>query len=234
MGGEPGVTVVIPSLNEEGTIGACLASVGEDSAVRVVVSDGGSTDRTLTLLDGAADVLVVRGSKGRGQQLNRGAAATDTTLLLFLHADCRLPPRWLPALRWALADLQASLACYRLHTEPSTGGSRGRVRRAWLRMLDLRSRGLWLPYGDQGFGLRRSDFDELGGFPEIPLMEDLAMARACRRRGRIRRIPLEVYTTARRFDRHPVRTRFMTVVFPVLFRLGVSPWRLARWYGEVR
>jgi hypothetical protein len=173
---------------------------------------------------------VVCGPPGRGPQLNRGAAATDSPLLLFLHADCRLPVGWSTAVRSSLADADTALVCFRLHTEPLDGDGCGGWRAAWLRLLDLRSFGLGLPYGDQGFALRRETFDAVGGFPEIPLMEDLVMARECRRQGRIHRLDLAIRTTARRFEAEPLRARLKTATFPLLFRLGVSPWRLARWY----
>jgi rSAM/selenodomain-associated transferase 2 len=224
---------VIPTLNEERTISACLAAVHREQ-VEAVVSDGGSRDGTLRTVDEFPRTRIVRGAAGRGQQLNRGAALARGGSLLFLHADCVLPDGWLDALRSALGDPRVSLACFRLHTEPPAGSSACALRRAWLRLLDLRSLGPGLPYGDQGFGMRRSVFGELGGFPEIPLMEDVAMARACRQVGTIARIPLAMRTTARRFQRYPIRTRLMTLGFPWLYRAGVSPWRLAKWYREVR
>ena len=91
-----------------------------------------------------------------------------------------------------------------------------------------------LPYGDQGFAVRRDVFEQVGGFEEIPLMEDVAFAAACRRLGTIVRIPLAVRTTARRFERWPIRARLLTLTLPTLFRIGVSPDRLAAWYGTVR
>ena len=164
--------------------------------------------------------------------MNRGAASTTAPMLVFLHADCALPAGWLEVVREALANPDVTLACFRLHTEPAAGG--GGLRRRWLRMVDLRSRGFGLPYGDQCFCLRREIFDRLGGFAPIPLMEDLDLARRCRSQGRIEHLPLSVRTSGRRFERHPVRTRMMTATFPLLFRLGVSPHTLARWYGAVR
>lgn len=177
---------------------------------------------------------MVEGPPGRGGQLNRGAAATQTEWLLFLHADCRLPKGWYDAVATALADPATALACFRLLTEASPGNLPSKARRMWLRTLDLRSRGLRLPYGDQAFAVRREVFDEVGGFPDIPLMEDLAFARSCRRVGRICRLPLEIRTTARRTHAYPVRARVMMLVFPTLFRLGVPPATLARWYGTAR
>lgn len=229
----PELSVVIPTLNEERTIESCLQAVGRRQDVEAVVSDGGSADGTVRRAR-SMGARVVEGPPGRGGQLNRGAAATQSEWLLFLHADCRLPLGWHDAVATALADPANSLGCFRLHTEPSPGTRPSPVQRFWLRTLDLRSRGLRLPYGDQAFAVRRKVFDRVGGFPDIPLMEDLAFARDCRKVGRIRRLPLEIRTTARRTDAYPVRARLMMLVFPWLFRFGVPPGMLARWYGNAR
>jgi hypothetical protein len=106
--------------------------------------------------------------------------------------------------------------------------------RAWLRLADARSHGWRVPYGDQAYGIRADLFRRIGGYPEIPLMEDLAFARACGRIGRLRRLPGAVRTTGRRLERRPVRTHLMWAVFPWLYRAGVAPDRLAQWYGAVR
>lgn len=227
------MAVVIPTLNEEKTIGLCLQAVGKATGIEVVVSDGGSTDNTRELAS-AAGARVVEGAHGRGPQLNLGGRSAAAGRLLFLHADCRLPEGWLPALGTALNDEATAMVCFRLHTEPSGGRLRSPLYRQWLRVFDLRSFGLGLPYGDQGFALRREVFDRVGGFQEIPLMEDVAFARSCRRLGRIQRLSLAVRTTARRAEGHPVRTGLALATFPTLFRLGVSPSTLVRWYGEVR
>ena len=230
----PAVSVVVPTLNEAGAVERCLASAAADG-VELVVSDGGSRDGTLeAVAETFPSAIVVSGPRGRGAQLNRGAAAASAGVLLFLHADCRLPSAWLPSVVTAASDPAAALGCFRLHTEPPAGARAGRMERAWWRLLDLRSLGLGLPYGDQAFFLARTTFEALGGFADIPLMEDLDLARRCRRRGRIVRLPLEVRTTARRFARHPFRARLCTLTFPFLFRWGVSTHRLARWYGDAR
>jgi rSAM/selenodomain-associated transferase 2 len=226
---------VIPTLDEEARIGACLASIGERTGIEVVVSDGGSADRTLCVVaELRPDAKIVSGAPGRGGQLNRGARAGSSDRLLFLHADCLLPEGWFEAVAAALDDGDVALAAFGLHTVPADGRAPGPWRRVWLSLFDLRSRGWGLPYGDQGFAMRREVFDDLGGFPDIPLMEDLEMARRCRRVGAIRHIPLAVTTTARRFEARPVRSRLILATFPTLFRLGVAPETLARWYGVVR
>jgi rSAM/selenodomain-associated transferase 2 len=227
------LAVVIPTLDEEGAIGPCLESVGNHDAVETIVVDGGSSDRTRARArEGGA--RVVSGPRGRGPQLNVGASESTTDRLLFLHADCRLPADWLPPLHDALDDESVSLASFRLRTESVSSEAPFVMYGLFLRVFDLRSHGLGLPYGDQGFGVRREVFDAVGGFPEVPLMEDVAFARACKRLGRIRRLPLEIRTTARRFEGSPLRTALMFTTFPTLYRVGVKPQTLARWYGTVR
>lgn len=230
----PAISVVVPTLNEERMITACLESIGEHGDVEVVISDGGSRDRTLEVARTARPgVRVVEGPAGRGGQLARGAAAARGGTLLFLHADCRLPAGWGGLVVEALADPTVALGCFRLRTEAPDGSTHGAAR-AWLRLLDLRGRGWRMPYGDQALFLRRATLTAIGGVPELPLMEDVELVRRCLRRGRLARLPLEVRTTARRFARHPVRARLCTTTFPALFRLGVPAATLARWYGEVR
>jgi glycosyltransferase involved in cell wall biosynthesis len=234
-GNLPKLAVVIPTLNEEGTIPSCLQAVGRRLGVAVVVTDGGSTDATLAVVAREyPEARVVQGPPGRGGQLNRGAAALPAQAYIFVHADCRLPDGWRDAVSRALADPAVAIGCFRLHTEPPPDGNTSRLARTWWRLLDARSRGLALPYGDQAHFLRRDVLNAVGGVPEIPVMEDVELVRRCLRLGRLARLPLEVRTTARRFARSPVRARLCTATFPLLFRLGVSPERLARWYRNVR
>jgi len=227
------LAVVIPTLNEEQSIGACVESVGTMDGIDIVVVDGGSCDRT-TERARMAGARVVETSSGRGPQLNVGADSTAAARLLFLHADCLLPEGWLPAVSHALDDEEVSLACFRLRTISSAMSEPSWLYRWSLRFFDLRSYGLGLPYGDQGFSIRRDIFNRVGRFPEIPLMEDVAFAHACRREGTLRRLSLEILTTARRVERRPLRTGLMLAIFPTLYRLGVAPQALARWYGSAR
>lgn len=227
------LAVIIPTLDEELSIGGCIDSVGAPEGVEVIVADGGSSDRTREYAR-SRGAQVVTGAPGRGPQLNLGAAATAADRILFLHADCRLPEDWMPALLRALDDEGISLVCFRLRTLPSERSNPTIMYRWWLAVFDFRSYGLGLPYGDQGFAVRRTVFDRAGGFPEIPLMEDVAFARACSTLGQVQRLPLEIRTTARRVEQRPLKTTLMLAVFPSLFRLGVSPQTLARWYGKSR
>jgi uncharacterized protein len=231
----PHVSVVVPTLDEAQGIAACLASVGTAAAVEVVLSDGGSGDDTVAAARIVRpDLVATVGEAGRGAQLNRGAAAAHGDALLFLHADCHLPAGWYEAVTASLADPGVALGCFRLHTEPPPGASDSVAARCWWRLLDLRGRGLGRPYGDQALFVRREVFVRVGGFPEIPLMEDVAFVANCLEVGRLDRVPLAVRTSARRFAARPWRSRLATATFPTLFRLGMSPARLARWYGTGR
>lgn len=227
------LAVIVPTLNEEASIGGCLVSIGAHEGVEVIVADGGSGDSTRDCAR-SRGARVVAGVRGRGPQLNLGAASTAADNFLFLHADCRLPEGWLPAVRRALDDEDNSLVCFRLRTLAFATSRPSMLHRWWLRVFDLRSHGLGLPYGDQGFAVRRTIFDSAGRFPEIPLMEDVVFASACRRLGRVFRLPLEIRTTARRVEQRPFKTTLMLATFPTLFRIGVAPQTLARWYGESR
>jgi rSAM/selenodomain-associated transferase 2 len=227
----PVLSVVVPTLNEESAIAACLGSVGDDADVEIVLSDGGSVDRTVEVARAARpDAIVVGGPAGRGGQLARGVAVARGEVIVFLHADCRLPRGWRAAVGDALADPGVAIGCFRLRTEaPGAGAAR-----TWWRLLDLRGRGLGLPYGDQALFLRRATLEAVGGVPDQPLMEDVELVRRCLRRGRLARVALEVGTTARRFAGRPLRARLCTATFPSLYRLGVAPATLARWYGGAR
>jgi hypothetical protein len=109
-----------------------------------------------------------------------------------------------------------------------------RSARYWLRLADVRSRYTGLPYGDQALFLRRESFDKLGGFREIPLMEDLELSMRLAKLGRVRIVPANVRVSGRRFLQHPLRDTVLINLFPLLFRGGVSPQRLARLYRDIR
>lgn len=168
------VSVVIPTLNAAPGLGPCLASLGEGLRAgllrELVISDGGSTDATREIAE-AAGAIWVAGAAGRGGQLSRGVAATEGPWLLVLHADTTLSPDWPDAV---LAGIEAGCPGYfRLRFDARGLGA------AWTAgWANLRARALGLPFGDQGLLVSRADYDAAGGYPDIALMEDLALARA--------------------------------------------------------
>jgi rSAM/selenodomain-associated transferase 2 len=221
------LAIVVPTLNEEAglrrNLPAALAAADE-----LVVSDGGSTDGTLAVAE-ELGARVVSGPAGRGDQLTRGAAATDAPLLLFLHADTRLPPDGIPRIRDAVAGGAAG------------GGflvrfdAAGPLLRFGERLINARTRLTRLPLGDQAQFVTRESFQSLGGYRDWPILEDLDFALRLRRLGRTALIASPVTTASRRFAQQGIaRTVSTNWLIWILFFCGVSPQRLARLYRHIR
>jgi rSAM/selenodomain-associated transferase 2 len=227
----PFFSVVIPVLGEGEAIDAVVDHVrvvGYGQLVEIVVVDGDPAGSTLGSLT-REGVVALTSPPGRGRQQNAGAAAASGENLLFLHADTRLAAGAFLAAGQAL-DQGAALGAFSLAI---------RSRHPWLRLAaagaNLRSRLFSLPFGDQAFFLRRETFFALGGFPDIPIMEDVALARAATRAGgRVAVLPGRVATSARRWEAEgPVRATLRNLVLLTLYGLGVSPARLRRYYPSM-
>lgn len=220
------VAVVVPALNEARCIESCLRSItAQEPGVEIAVVDGGSADDTVSFA--APYARVIASARGRAVQMNAGARATTGDVLLFLHADTRLPTGAIEAIRGALADPRVAGGTFTLRFDPET---------PMLRLYAWATRVPWrlLHYGDQGIFVRRSAFEGMGGYQELPIMEDVDFLARLARRGRVVLIPLAVTTSARRFARHGVvRQQLRNGVLLGLYALGVSPHRLARWYENV-
>ncbi|MDX2018983.1 MAG: TIGR04283 family arsenosugar biosynthesis glycosyltransferase [Deltaproteobacteria bacterium] len=230
----PSIGIVIPTLDEEARIGARLEQLrlacGFD---RIVVSDGGSRDDTVAIACSHPDVVVVEAPRGRAHQMNRGAEAlAEVDTLCFVHADVSLPHDAGTLIRRALADPAVVAGAFKTWTVADCES------RPWwsplLHLADVRSRYTGLPYGDQALFVRREIFTAIGGFPEQPLMEDLELSRRLRRRGRIVRVPACVRVSGRRFIERPLFFTAVVNVFPLLYKMGVSPTALRRLYDDIR
>lgn len=222
------LSIVVPVLNEAATIGATLAPWSRRAGIELIVADGGSADGTAE--SAARFARVIQAGRGRARQMNAGAAIATGAALLFLHADTRLPEDAPEAVREALADSAVIGGAFRLSIAPATPALRLVAAGA-----NLRARWLGLPYGDQALFVRRSAFFDLGGFPDVPLLEDLMFVRRLARRGRIRLLPQAVVTSARRWRREGVLTvTLRNQLFVALWACGVRPERLARWYPPIR
>ncbi len=224
------VSIVIPALDEERAIGATLAAA-LPQADEVVVSDGGSHDRTVAIaIQGGA--RVISGSRGRGLQLNRGAAAATAAtgdILLFLHADTTLPAGGVALVRQAIAA-GAVGGAFEIRFD-----GRGWVYRLGERVASLRSRWSHLALGDQAQFVRRESFERLGGYKEWPLLEDLDFMLRLRETGPTAILAQPVTTSARRFAaRGPLRTVLGNWWIWTRFVRGVPPERLAADYRNVR
>jgi rSAM/selenodomain-associated transferase 2 len=223
------ISVIIPALNEEQTIRPALESVLRLAPDEILVVDGGSVDRTRELA-ASMGVKVLSSERGRARQMNAGAHLARGEVLLFLHADTCLPLS-------ALADVRGALR------DPSIAGGRFDIAldgAGWLlkligAMISLRSRLTRVATGDQAIFVRREVFARLGGYPDIPLMEDVALSRALKRVGQVACLKSRVIASARRWQTEGVwRTIFRMWTLKFLYLAGVSPFRLKRFYGDAR
>lgn len=185
--GEPRLSVVIPTLNEAAHLPALLASLtrAPDLVAAVIISDGGSADATIPIAR-AAGALLVEGAAGRGGQFRRGIARAPTPWLFLLHADSSLKPDWPAAIRPQLNNPRRA-GYGRLRFASADPRARLLEAGVWLRCALFR-----LPYGDQGLLIHRDLLDAIGGIPDLPLMEDVALAR---RLGRERLAPMDLLVT---------------------------------------
>jgi rSAM/selenodomain-associated transferase 2 len=224
----PGLSIVVPTLDEAAGLAAHLEALQplRRQGCEVVVVDGGSRDATLEIARPLADV-VLPAPRGRGRQLNAGARAARGDLLIFLHADTRLPPGAVEAVRAALGE--GAHGWGRFDVEIA---GRHALLRAVARLASWRSRLSGIGTGDQAIFVRRDRFESAGGFPEIPLMEDVALSTILRRAGRPACLRLRVVTSGRRWEsRGVLRTILLMWWLRLLFWLGRDPAALARRYG---
>jgi len=218
------IAVVIPTLQEADRIAHAIESA-RAPGVEILVADAGSTDATRARAL-AAGARVVESAPGRARQLAAGAGRTDAEVLLFLHADTRLPAGWAEAVRRALADARVAGGAFAF---------RFAERSLALALVEwgvrLRLALARLPYGDQALFVRRSVLDAIGGVPQAPLMEDLDLVRAIRGQGRLALLPEPAVTSARRYLEGGVwRTVGRNLVALLGFWLGVDRARLAAGY----
>jgi rSAM/selenodomain-associated transferase 2 len=207
------VSVIIPTLNEEGFIQDAIRAARRDyttEELELIIVDGGSQDRTFQQIP--PDIKVIRSKPGRAMQMNLGASHAQGNFLVFCHADSLLPKGWRRAIIEALRNPNMSGGTFQLSILPAKG------------VLKLRNRikypANWrLMYGDQVQFMRRETFEQVGGFPEIPIMEDLEMSRSLAKAGNLVRIPLRVQTSSRRFSGRKPRNQWLLSIWCVILYL---------------
>ena len=220
------ISIVIPSLNEAAIVESRLAALQRlrRQGHRLYLVDGGSTDGTADIARGLVD-SVESSPPGRAIQMNRGASAAQDAVLWFLHLDSDVPPgatetvleAALQGPGWGRFDIRLE--------------GRAPMFRVIERMMNLRSRLTGVATGDQGIFVRRDLFEAVGGFPEIPLMEDIALSKRLRRKAHPACVPLKLATSSRRWERDGIlRTVFFMWFLRAAYQLGVDPAILARVY----
>jgi rSAM/selenodomain-associated transferase 2 len=223
----PALCIVIPVLDEAASLAAFLTSLRplRQRGARVVVVDGGSQDNTLEIARQHADLALIA-PRGRASQMNTGAAACPADVLLFLHADTRLP-------------MNADALARRATVGPFAWGrfdvciDSHRTMLQWVAsLINLRSRWTGIATGDQAMFIRQDLFTRVGGFPDIPLMEDVAMSRRLKAIGPPACLRERVVTSGRRWERNGIwRTIFLMWRLRASFYFGADPAQLALRYG---
>ena len=223
---ELGIAVVIPTLDEAERIGSLLTALRAQGFAEIVVADGGSTDGTSDIVSATPDVRLISAHGGRGGQINAATRETRSPIVVILHADTVLPPNASRIINSALAAPDVVAGCFRLSFDMSHPVLDFY---AWASRFET---GL-TTFGDQAYFIRRAAFDAIGGAPDWPLLEDVALRERLRRVGRFVKVPACVVTSARRFTwRGVLRGQFRNIAVLAGYRMGIPVSSLAAFYGS--
>lgn len=222
------ISVIIPVLNEANWIEKLLQSL-QSAPVEIIIVDGGSQDQTVKQAT-AMGAKVLQSAPGRAIQMNAGAKAATGEILLFLHADTRLPEGFVDFVEHTLSQPGTIAGAFDLNIDGTALGLR------WVEWgVKWRSR-LWqLPYGDQAIFLKAQTFHHLKGFAELPIMEDFDLVRRLQTQGKISIIAVPVLTSGRRWQKLGIfRTTWINQLTLAAYRLGIPPDQIARWHQKNR
>jgi rSAM/selenodomain-associated transferase 2 len=222
-------SIIVPVLNEADQINPLIEHIhnqGFGPLYEVIVVDGDPQGGTVRIIQDK-DVTAITTEKGRGRQMNAGAAVARGEILIFLHADTKLPDGALEKISRVLEDQNYVGGAFDLRIDSD---------RLFLKYIatraSLRSRWNRIPYGDQAIFIRKKYFDQIGGYKEIPLMEDVDLMRRIKKDGKqIVILPDKARTSARRWESEgTLYTTLRNQIFVRLFNLGISPHRLTKYY----
>ena len=221
------IAIIVPILNEAAVLPVQIRRLQAIPGIQAVFVDGGSTDGSTQLL-GDAGVHWIATAPGRARQMNAGARACHGDVLIFLHADTLLESRHVDTVRRAMTDETVAGGRFDIRLSGSHPAFR-----LIEHMINLRSRLSRISTGDQAMFVRRDVFDRLGGFPEQPLMEDVAFSRRLKREGKIACLGEQVVTSSRRWEEHGIaRTVLLMWWLRLRYWLGADPAALKKNYGD--
>ncbi len=228
---KPEVSIILPVLNEAGRINEVIAHLrarNRDKTAEIIVVDGDPQGVTINAIRDKGAVKITS-AKGRAHQMNSGAVLASGDILLFLHADTLLPNHALAKIVVAMNDGCLVAGAFDLGIN-----SNRRIFRITEKYVFLRTRLTRVPFGDQAIFIRRAYFEKIGGYQDIPLMEDVEIMGRIRKRGdRICIIPAKVLTSPRRWEKEGILfCTFRNWTMQMLYALGIPPERLKKWYQE--
>lgn len=219
------ISVIVPTLNEETNLPVTLRQLAQRPDVELIVVDGGSTDKTMAVACRYTPYVFLT-APGRARQMNEGARHATGDILLFLHADTFLLPGALDELQRRITGDGAVGGAFDLHID-----SPRRLIHWIARATSRRARWFGTPYGDQAIFCWRQVFEEVNGYPDIPIMEDIALARRLRRVGRLTFLRTGLVTSARRWIANgTIKTTIVHQLIKTLYVLRVPPRHLHRLY----
>ncbi len=229
MNGDPTISIILPVLNEAGTINESIArlrGIDRGNIAEIIVVDGDPGGSTIRAIQ-AEGIRTTHSAKGRARQMNHGAGLASGDILLFLHADTELPRNAFPLIGAAMKDGRFAAGAFDFGMK-----SDKRIFRVTEKYVFFRTRLTRVPFGDQAIFLRRSLFEELGGYRDIPVMEDVEIMKRVRKRGEsIIIIPEQVMTSVRRYEQEGlVSCTLRNWMLQILYAIGVSPERLKSFY----
>jgi rSAM/selenodomain-associated transferase 2 len=226
----PTVSVIIPTLNEEQSIGSTLGALTHGAGnVEVIVVDGGSNDATIEIARHSG-ARVITSARGRGIQMHNGARVARGQMLLFLHADTRIPLGAINRITELLAQDQLAVGG---NCDIRFDGNSRAAR--WMTWLYPKLEKIGLCYGDSGIFVRASVYEEIGGFKPFPIFEDVDLVSRLKRRGRMVHLPVAVVTSSRRFEQRNFALTFARwAVMQGLYWIGIPPRLLNQLYAPIR
>ena len=223
------ISIIVPTLNEERGLAETLKHIQQLTPHEIIVSDGGSNDKTLEIA-AAFTKNIVKGPTGRALQMNAGAEIATGDILLFLHADSRMEPASLEKISSSMEDSEEIGGAFSLRIDSEKWSLR-----LINRFANLRSKYLGMAYGDQAFFVKSTVFQKMNGFAEIPICEDIDFFKRLRKTGPVILLKEKVLTSPRRWNKEGIWfTTLRNILIATLFELRFPPRILTKWYQIIR